>query len=83
MHWIAAWGLVDNDQRSVSDISRLKSAGIWALKHYSVESLYYHPKIIARLAERQARVTGDDAVLLITTALRVLLLQQGTKGNIW
>jgi ABC-type lipoprotein export system ATPase subunit len=69
MHWIAAWGLVDNDQRSVSDISRLKSAGIWALKHYSVESLYYHPKIIARLAERQARVTGDDAVLLITTAL--------------
>jgi ABC-type cobalamin/Fe3+-siderophores transport system ATPase subunit len=62
MHWIAAWGIVDNDQRSPEDIGRLRDAGIWALSHYSVESLYYHPKIVARVAERQAQVTGADAL---------------------
>ncbi len=69
MHWIAAWGIVDNDQRPPEDVARLEAAGIWALSHYSVESLYYHPKIVARVAERQARVTGADAVALLRTAL--------------
>lgn len=69
MHWMAAWGLVDNDQRSQDDITRLRSAGIWALSHYSVESLYYHPKIVVRVAERQAQVTGSDASTLTKSAI--------------
>jgi hypothetical protein len=69
MHWIAAWGIVDNDQRPPEDIARLREAGIWALSHYSVESLYYHPKIVARVAERQAQVTGADAAALVRSAL--------------
>lgn len=69
LHWIAAWGIVDNDQRSQEDIDRLRKAGVWALSHYSVESLYYHPKIVARVAERQARVTGADAAALTASAL--------------
>jgi ABC-type cobalamin/Fe3+-siderophores transport system ATPase subunit len=69
MHWIAAWGIVDNDQRSPEDIARLRAAGIWALSHYSVESLYYHPSIIARVAERQAALIGADAATLVKTAL--------------
>lgn len=68
VHWISAWGIVDNDQRSHEDVARLKDAGIWALSHYSVESLYYHPKIIARVAERQANLTGSDANTLAQTA---------------
>ncbi len=47
---------------------RPKDAGVWALPHYSVESLYYHPKIIARIAERQAGITGGDATTLEQTA---------------
>jgi len=69
MHWIAAWGIVDNDQRSLEDIARLRSVGVWALPHYSVEALYYHPKIVERVAERQARVTGADPAALIKTAI--------------
>ena len=68
IHWVSAWGIIDNDQRSAEDVARLKAAGIWALSHYSVESLYYHPKVIARVAERQAGVTGGDAIRLAQTA---------------
>ena len=30
IHWISAWGIVDNDQRSAEDVARLKKAGVWA-----------------------------------------------------
>lgn len=69
MHWIAAWGIVDNDQRSPNDIARLRAAGVWALTHYSVESLYYHPKIIERVAKRQAALTGGNSAVLVKNAL--------------
>jgi len=69
MHWIAVWGIVDNDQRTPENVERLRRAGIWALTHYSVESLYYHSKIIRRVAERQAAMTGADADSLVNAAL--------------
>ena len=69
VHWIEAWGIVDNDQRSADDVRRLHDAGIWALSHYSVESYYYHPKIVARIAARKAQLTGADADALTTAAL--------------
>jgi len=69
VHWISAWGIIDNDQRSAEDVARLKDAGVWALSHYSVESLYYHPKIIARVAERQASVIGSDPTATARTAI--------------
>lgn len=68
IHWVSAWGIVDNDQRNSSDVTRLKDAGVWALPHYSIESLYYHPKIIDRIAARQAGITGSDAGALARTA---------------
>lgn len=68
IHWVSAWGIVDNDQRGAEDVARLKDAGVWALSHYSVESFYYHPKIVARVAERQAGLTGGDATALAQTA---------------
>jgi ABC-type cobalamin/Fe3+-siderophores transport system ATPase subunit len=69
MHWIEAWGVVDNDQRSPDNIDRLREVGIWALSHYSVESLYYHPAIVARVAQRQAQMIGADAITLMKSAL--------------
>lgn len=68
VHWISAWGIVDNDQRSDDDVARLKDAGVWALPHYSVESFYFHPKIISRIAKRQAGMTGGDETLLVQSA---------------
>jgi hypothetical protein len=69
MHWVAAWGIVDNDQRSAEEIESLREAGVWALDHYSAESLYFHPSIFRRVAERQANLTGDDAEVLVASAM--------------
>ncbi len=69
LHWISAWGIIDNDQRSSEDVTRLKDAGVWALSHYSVESLYYHSKVIARVAKRQTDLTGGDAIGLTQLAI--------------
>ncbi|MEL6660944.1 MAG: hypothetical protein AAFR36_31115, partial [Bacteroidota bacterium] len=60
-HWVAAWGIIDNDQRPPEEVQRLKDAGVWALTHYSVEALYYHPLIISRIAALQAALTGHNA----------------------
>ena len=69
IHWVSAFGIIDNDQRYADEVVRLKEAGIWALSHYSVESLYYHFKIISRIAQRQAGITGDTADVLAQEAV--------------
>jgi ABC-type cobalamin/Fe3+-siderophores transport system ATPase subunit len=69
MHWVSAWGIIDNDQRSPEDVARLRTAGVWALPHYSVEGFYYHPKVLARIAERQAALLGGTATALLKPAL--------------
>jgi len=74
LHWISAWGIIDNDRRSAENIASLKEAGVWALAHYSVEALYYHHKIVARVAERQAKVTGDDHNVLLKDAVDAAIM---------
>tara|TARA_R110000782_G_scaffold124058_7_gene215577 strand:+ start:2761 stop:4377 length:1617 start_codon:yes stop_codon:yes gene_type:complete len=69
IHWISAFGIVDNDQRSPEDVARLKQAGIWALSHYSVESFYFHPKILSCIAKRQAGLLGGDEIELANNAI--------------
>ncbi|WP_198371285.1 AAA family ATPase [Roseomonas rosulenta] len=61
LHWVQAWGIVDNDRRSPEDIERLQALGVHALSHFSVESIYFHTKLIHRIAQRQAGVTGEDS----------------------
>lgn len=60
LHWLKAWGLVDNDHRTPADIAKLKAGKIYALDFYSVESIYYHPEVQKRVAVRQAAVDGAD-----------------------
>lgn len=61
LHWVSAFGLIDNDRRSTCEMESLKSEGVYALSVFSVESVYYHPLIQRRVAERQATITGGDA----------------------
>lgn len=68
-HWVKAWGIVDNDRRSPDAIAKLKMQGVFALPHYSVEALYYHPEVIRRVAKRTAAVTGKDADALFNAAV--------------
>lgn len=70
LHWVSAWGIIDNDQRTPADIVALEAEGIWALPQYSVESLYFHSTIIRQIAERQASMTGQSADDLFDKALK-------------
>jgi ABC-type lipoprotein export system ATPase subunit len=60
LHWLDAFGIVDSDGRTESEVEALKKKGIYALSVFSVESLYYHTWIQRRIAERHSAVTGDD-----------------------
>lgn len=68
LHWLAAFGLIDNDNRDTSEIDALKEQGIYALPCHSVESIYYHPEIQKWLAARQSDVTGQSADVLLSEA---------------
>lgn len=68
LHWLDAFGIIDNDGRTDSDIERLKTKGVYALSTFSVESIYYHPEIQQRIAERQSGLLGVDAKTLFESA---------------
>lgn len=61
LHWLHAFGIVDNDRRASDDIAALKRKGVYAVSVFSVESIYYHPELQRRIAHRQSAVTGANA----------------------
>lgn len=69
LHWVNAFGVVDNDRRDAGDIARLKAQGIYVTAVYMIESIYYHPNIQRRLAERHAAITGGDATQMEVAAV--------------
>jgi ABC-type Mn2+/Zn2+ transport system ATPase subunit len=81
MHWISAYGIIDNDQRTPEDIKRLKDGGIWAISHFSVESLYYHENMIKRMAERQVSNIGGTACDLANNAITEAIGAANTQRN--
>lgn len=76
LHWLDAFGIIDNDRRTQVDLDRLLGKGVYALPVHSVESIYYHPEIQNRVVTRHANVTGDDASARLadakTAALRAV-----------
>ena len=50
-HWINAVGIIDNDNKVQSQIENLSSQFIFSLSVHSIESIYYHPKIIRWVLE--------------------------------
>jgi len=45
-HWINAIGIIDNDNKVPLQIANLNSNFVFSLSVHSIESIYYHPKII-------------------------------------
>ena len=70
LHWVEAWGIIDNDGRSEDSIYRLWADGIFVLPFYSVESIFYHPAVVLAVAKLQAEVTGDDGEATAQVALQ-------------
>ena len=61
LHWVHAFGVVDNDGRDPHDTERLRANGIYPIDTYTVESIYYDPSLQALVAKRLASVDGSDA----------------------
>lgn len=73
LHWVHAFGIVDNDGRRNADVAALKERGVYALSVFAVESIYYHPEIQWRVAERHAVVTGGPAATRLGNAKQAAL----------
>lgn len=80
LHWLRVFGIVDNDRRPPEAIAALLRAGVYALPVFSVESLYYHPMILRRLARRQHELTGADADVSLRNAITAAL--QAVEPNV-
>jgi ABC-type cobalamin/Fe3+-siderophores transport system ATPase subunit len=68
LHWISAFGIIDNDRRTEEDITRLKHKGVYALSVFSVESIYYHPCLQCMVSKRQSNLTGEDSSIRLERA---------------
>ena len=68
IHHMEAFGLIDRDNRADKDIEKLAEKGIFALKVYSVEALYYCSDAIDAVARQQAASRGIDANGLVKSA---------------
>jgi hypothetical protein len=60
LHWVKAFGLVDNDSSEPERILDLESKGVIPLNVNSVESIYYHPDVQKLAGEKLATVVGGS-----------------------
>lgn len=74
LHWIRAFGLIDNDRRMSAEIEKLMGSGIYALDFFLVESIYYHPNIQRLLAIRCTELSGSDSASMLSIADEKALL---------
>ena len=72
LSWSKAFGIVDNDAREAEEIEGLNGREVFVLPFFTIESIYYHPALIKRLAERLAPNLGinpTDAMQRATTEI--------------
>jgi len=68
LHWLHAFGIVDNDRRTEADINRLKGRAYMPFGVFSRVD-YYHPDVQRLVAQRHAVVTGNNASTPLTPKL--------------
>ena len=61
LHWVKAYGIIDHDGRSEDNIKKLKNDGIFALREFSIESLFYGQEARNIIAHNKARELGKNA----------------------
>lgn len=69
LHWLRAFGIVDGDGSDARASRSGIPTGVYSLPFYAVEGVYYHPRIIEMIAQRQSAVTGEAGSDLIRRAL--------------
>lgn len=73
LHWLRAFGIADGDGFTEDQIKTKREQGVYTLPSYSVEAIYYHPKVMEWIANRQHELNGKDAGLLYQSALKVAI----------
>ena len=48
--WLRAFGIIDSDSNDEESIAVKVSRGVFAVPYYSVEAIYFHPKVIEMVA---------------------------------
>ena len=69
LHWLRAFGIADSDGLDANQIAAKRERGVYALHYYSVEAIYFHPRIIGKIASRQASVSGANCSQLAEAAI--------------
>ena len=72
-HHVEAFGLIDRDNRSESEIQNLANKGVFALEVCSVEALYYCSDAIEAVAHRQSESLGSNADEMFESAIQKAL----------
>ena len=73
LHRLRAFGLIDRDTRSETEVSGLQAKGVFALPVYSVEALYYCTAAIDAVAQRQGEAIGIDPSTMAESAKQAAL----------
>jgi len=68
-NWLRAFGIVYGDRFPPEQIREKREMGIYALPFYSLEALYFHPKIIELIAEQRAEYLNHHAQEIFRKAL--------------
>ena len=69
LHWLQAFGVADCDGLDAAEIAAKRERGVYALPYYSVEAIYFHPRLIEIVALHQAPVLGADGTQLASAAM--------------
>ena len=81
LHDVEAFGLIDGDNRNITDVSRLTEKSIYTLNSYSVESIYYCSDAMNAVAQRQDESLSRIADELVENAKNKALGELG-KGKL-
>ena len=60
LNWIEPFGIVDGDGRAQAELSGLEASHVYAPPLYSVESIYYNPRLQRKATERLCAATGGE-----------------------
>ncbi len=68
-HWLQVFGIIDGDGYASDEILKKCERGIYAVPFYSIEAIYFHPRIVEWIAARQTNVSGENSSELAMSAL--------------
>jgi ABC-type cobalamin/Fe3+-siderophores transport system ATPase subunit len=70
LHWLRAFGIADSDALDDERVASMKDNGVFAVPYYSVEAIYFHPRVIEFISQRRAAALGGHAHEMVSNAIQ-------------